>query len=145
VAFTLLSVACFPAHAGYPIHRPARDIPAAPEGDYAIHPDQPKQVIKVAGIEGVSFEYKTLQGWDGPGTENKLRCFGKDFKTHPVYHVDVQKFLADFGVAIQKDLQLLKDANIPIFFCGLQNEPFANTRYSSCTYNAEERLPELSP
>jgi len=210
----------------YPIHRPPRAPPPAPEGNYTIHPDQPRQIIKgfgfeiqcdsiasgnkglpedttsvphdlvpeertrfynemlkgfryvrlagglywrgldadkkqlqsrwpeqlpelremiqTAGIEGASFEYwspapywkanRSLTGWTGKGTENVLRCFGKNFKNDPDYHGDVDKFLADFAQACRTDLQTLKDNGIPISFWGLQNEPFANTPYSSCIY-----------
>lgn len=214
----------------YPVHRPARAVPAAPEGNYTIHPDQPQQVIKgigfeiqsdsissgnkglseettsvphdltpeertrfynemlkgfrycrlagglyyrgldadkkqlqprwpeqltelhdmiqTAGIEGVFFEYwspapfwkanRGYTGWTHDGKENVLRCFGKDFKNDPDYHGDVDKFLGDFSLACKQDLQTLKDTNIPIALWGLQNEPFANTPYSSCIYNAAQ-------
>ena len=226
-AFVLVATVFSAAHAGYPVHRPPRLVPAAPEGNYTVHPDQLNQVIKgigfeiqcdsigsgnkglpddftsvphdltpderdrfcremltgfrycrlagglyvrgldpeqkylqgrwpeqmselrdmikSAGVEGVSFEYwspapfwkanRKFNGWTHDGTENKLRCFGKDFRNDPDYHGDVKKFLADFAVACQKDLQMLKDNGIPISMWGLQNEPFANTFYSSCPYN----------
>lgn len=213
--------------AAYPVHRPPRQVPPAPEGNYVVHPDQPLQVIKgfgfeiqsdsiasgnkglpddttsvphdlvptertrfynemlkgfryvrlagglywrgldadkkqlqprwpeqlaelhdmiqTAGIEGASFEYwspapywkanRSLAGWQGKGTENVLRCFGKDFKNDPDYHGDKDRFLADFAQAVGKDLQTLKDAGIPVSLFGLQNEPFANTPYSSCIYS----------
>ncbi len=35
----------------YPVHRPPRTKPVAPEGTYTIHPDQPKQVIEGLGFE----------------------------------------------------------------------------------------------
>jgi hypothetical protein len=214
----------------YPIHRPARAVPAAAEGNYTVHPDQLNQVIKGigfeiqsdsiasgngglpeamsgvphdlvaeererfytdmlkgfrycrlagglyfrgldpeqkylqprwpeqlvelrdmlqhAGIEGVSFEYwspapfwkanRKYVGWTHDGTQNKLRCFGKNFAADPDYHGDVKSFLHDFALACQKDLQTLKDAGIPISMWGLQNEPFANTPYSSCVYSPAE-------
>jgi hypothetical protein len=226
----LLGLMVSTAHATYPVHRPPRAVPAAPEGNYDVHPDQLNQVIKgigfeiqsdsiasgngglpeemtgvphdlvpeerarlcsdmlkgfrycrlagglywrgldpeqkylqprwpdqltelhdmiqAAGIEGVSFEYwspapfwkanRKYVGWTHDGTQNKLRCFGKNFASDPDYHGDVNKFLSDFALACQKDLQTLKDNNIPIAMWGLQNEPFANTPYSSCPYNPAE-------
>jgi O-glycosyl hydrolase len=210
----------------YPIHRPPRLTPVPPEGNYTVHPNQPRQVIKgfgfeiqsdsiasgnkglpedttsvphdltpdertrfykemlkgfryvrlagglywrgldadkkqfqgrwpeqlpelrdmiqQAGIEGASFEYwspapywkanNSLEGWRGKGTENVLRCFGRNFRDDPDYHGDVDRFLSNFAQACRNDLQTLKDNGIPISFWGLQNEPFANTPYSSCIY-----------
>jgi O-glycosyl hydrolase len=104
-----------------------------------------RDLMKTAGIEGISFEYwspapywkanNSLAGWQGKGTENVLRCFTKNFKDDPVYHGDTDKFLADFAQACRNDLQTLKDNGIPISLWGLQNEPFANTPYSSCIYS----------
>lgn len=223
---TLLTLLAANATA-YPIQRPHREVPPPPEGNYVVHPDQLRQVIKgfgfeiqsdsiasgnkglpedltsvphdlvpeertrfynemlkgfryvrlagglywrgldadkkqlqgrwpeqlpelsdmikTAGIEGASFEYwspapywkanNSLTGWTGNGMQNVLRCFGKDFKNDPVYHGDADKFLADFAQACRNDLQTLKDNGIPISFWGLQNEPFANTPYSSCIYS----------
>lgn len=226
-----LAVLCLAnAKATYPVHRPPRANPPAPEGTYAVHPDQPRQVIKglgfelqcdsiasgnkglpeattsvphdlvpeertrlgnemlkgfrylrlagglywrgldadkkqllprwpeqlaevrdliqAAGIEGASFEYwspapfwkanHSLAGWQGKGTENILRCFGKNFRDDPDYHGDKARFLADFAQACRNDLRTLKDNGIPISFWGLQNEPFANTPYSSCVYTPGE-------
>ena len=103
-----------------------------------------RDMIKTSGIEGVSFEYwspapfwKANRALTGStvGWNNKLRCFGKDFAKDPDYHGDVDAFLKDFAAACRKDLQTLKDNGIPISFWGLQNEPFANTPYSSCIYS----------
>jgi len=224
----LIAPMIFTALAAYPMNRPARAVPAAAEGNYTVHPDQPQQVIKgigfeiqsdsigsgnkglpddftsvphdltpdertrfysemlkgfrycrlggglylrgldpeqkylqprwpeqltelremikTAGIEGVSFEYwspapfwkanRKFNGWTHDGTQNILRCFGKDFRNDPDYHGDVDGFLRDFAAACRKDLQTLKDNGIPIAMWGLQNEPFANTPYSSCVYSA---------
>ncbi len=62
----------------------------------------------------------------------------KEFKDDPIYHGDKEKFLADFAQACVKDVQTLKDAGLPVKFWGLQNEPFANTPYSSCIYGLNE-------
>ena len=107
-----------------------------------------RDMIQAAGIEGVSFEYwspapfwkanRKYMGWTHDGTENKLRCYGKGFANDPDYHGDKAKFLSDFADACRNDLQTLKDAGIPISFWGLQNEPFANTPYSSCSYSPQE-------
>ena len=215
---------------GYPVHRPARTTPVAPEGNYTVHPDQTKQVIQgigfeiqsdsiasgnkglpeeftsvphdltpeertrfynemlkgfrfvrlagglywrgltpdqknfqgrwpeqlpelkemvqTAGIEGVEFEYwspapfwKASGKLDGHGRtfdNNRLRCFVKEFKDDPIYHGDKGRFLADFAQACVKDVQTLKDAGLPVTIWGLQNEPFANTPYSSCIYGLSE-------
>jgi hypothetical protein len=225
-----IALICLSVAQGYPVHRPPRAVPAAPEGNYTVHPDQLNQVIKgigfeiqsdsiasgnkglpeettsvphdlvpeerarlcndmlkgfrycrlggglywrgldseqkylqprwpeqlselhemiqQAGIEGVSFEYwspapfwkanRKYNGWNHDGSENILRCYGKHFATDPDYHGDKDKFLADFATACRTDLQTLKDAGIPISFWGLQNEPFASTPYSSCTYTSAQ-------
>jgi hypothetical protein len=100
-----------------------------------------EELIQQAGIEGVSFEYwSPAPYWKAsgqlvgkiPGT--RLRCFGKDFAQDPVYHGDVARFLKDFAAACRQDLQTLRDAGIPISMWGLQNEPPADTGYSSCVY-----------
>lgn len=103
-----------------------------------------REMIQQAGIEGVSFEYwSPAPYWKAsgrlvgkvPGT--CLRCFGKNFANDPVYHGDVNRFLADYAQAIRRDLQTLRDAGIPISMWGLQNEPIANVGYSSCTYTPQ--------
>jgi Glycosyl hydrolase family 30 beta sandwich domain len=104
-----------------------------------------KDMIHDAGIEGVLFEYwspapfwKINRKLPGPGWDNKLRCFtDKLFKDDPDYHGDVDAFLKDFTAACVKDLATLRDAGIPVSMWGLQNEPFANTGYSSCIYSPE--------
>ena len=235
LATVLLVTLPSPARAGelrYPAARPARATPAAAEGSYTIHPDQPKQVIKgigfeiqsdsiasgnaglpaattsvphdlvpaererfcnemlkgfrycrlagglywrgedhpdqkflkprwpeqlteirdmikAAGIEGVSFEYwspspfwKANRKYTGKdGTEDILRCWGKDFANDPDYKGDVNRFLADFGAACRQDLQTLRDNGIPISMWGLQNEPGADNRYPSCVYTTKNYAP----
>ena len=97
-----------------------------------------RDMIKAAGIEGVSLEYwSPLPFWKTGHTliGGQLRCFGKDFANDPDYKGDVDRFLKDFSEACKHDLQTLRDNGIPISFWGLQNEPFASTGYSSCTYS----------
>ncbi len=102
-----------------------------------------RDMIKAAGIEGVSFEYwspspywKANRKYTGNDeTENKLRFRGKNFANDPEYKGDVNRFLKDFAAACRQDLQTLRDNGIPIAMWGLQNEPGANTKYSSCIYN----------
>ena len=101
-----------------------------------------RDMIKTAGIEGVSLEYwspapywKANRKYTGKdGTESVLRCFGKNFADDPDYHGDVARFLADFAAACRRDLQTLEDNGIPIAMWGLQNEPLAETPYSCCVY-----------
>ncbi len=103
-----------------------------------------RDMLQTAGVEGVEFEYwSPAPFWKANGqytarkkndAENRLRCFGANFATDPVYHGDVDRFLGDFAAACRTDLQTLKDAGIPVIFWGLQNEPFANCPYSSCIY-----------
>ncbi len=100
------------------------------------------EMVKGSGMEGVSFEYwsplpywkanQKLTGRDG--SDNVLRCFGKDFKNDPVYRGDTVRFLNDFAEAVVKDIQFLKSNGLPVSFFGLQNEPMSDTRYSSCVY-----------
>ncbi len=47
----LLGTILCTAHATYPVKRPPRPVPAAAEGNYTVHPDRPKQVIKGLGFE----------------------------------------------------------------------------------------------
>ena len=104
-----------------------------------------REMMLAAGIEGVSMEYwSPAPYWKsnrryvgGGGIQNVLRCFGRDFANDPDYHGDVDRFLNDFAQACQQDLKTLQANGIPISFWGLQNEPFADTGYSSCLYNAE--------
>jgi len=104
-----------------------------------------RDMIHDAGVEGVLYEYwspapfwKASGKLIGPGWNNKLRCYTSKFKDDPDYHGDVDAFLRDFAAACTKDLQTLRDAGIPISMWGLQNEPFANTGYSSCVYSPQE-------
>ncbi|HEX4138763.1 MAG TPA: glycoside hydrolase family 30 beta sandwich domain-containing protein, partial [Candidatus Methylacidiphilales bacterium] len=106
-----------------------------------------RDLIKATGIEGVEFEYwspapywkanRQLVGSKPGERANKLRCFEGPvhFAADPDYHGDTARFLADFAQACRNDLQTLKDNGIPISMWGLQNEPFANTPYSSCLYS----------
>ena len=41
----------WPRSADYPVHRHPRRRPSAPEGNYEIFPDQPRQIIKGLGFE----------------------------------------------------------------------------------------------
>lgn len=101
-----------------------------------------KELIEVSKIEGASFEYwsplpywkanQKLTGKDG--SDNVLRCFGRDFKNDPLYQGDTTRFLNDFAAAIVKDIQFLKSNGIPVSIFGLQNEPNSDTEYSSCSY-----------
>jgi hypothetical protein len=104
-----------------------------------------KEMIQQAGIEGVSFEYwSPAPYWKAshqlagkvPGTQ--LRCFRADFANDPDYHGDVDRFLKDLADACRQDLQTLRDGGIPISMWGLQNEPPANTGYSSCYYTGPQ-------
>jgi O-glycosyl hydrolase len=47
----------------------------------------------------------------------------------------VERFLSDFAAACRADLETLKAAGIPVVFWNLQNEPMANTTYSTCIYS----------
>ena len=102
-----------------------------------------RDMIRAAGVEGVSLEYwspapfwKANRKYPGnDGTPNVLRCFGPDFANDPVYHGDVDRFLKDFADACRGDLATLKAAGIPVVWWNLQNEPMANTTYSSCIYS----------
>ena len=51
ITFTTLLFTGFNLSAEYPVNRPARKTPAAAEGAYTVHPDQPKQVIWGFGFE----------------------------------------------------------------------------------------------
>ena len=107
-----------------------------------------REMCEAAGVEGLSFEYwspapfwkangqYTKQGQDA--SLNRLRCFGPDFDKDPVYRGDVDRFLKDFAAAVVQDIRTLEEAGLPVLKWGLQNEPFANTNYSSCKYTVEE-------
>jgi hypothetical protein len=98
-------------------------------------------MIHNAGIEGILFEYwSPAPYWKA----NKkliggawLSCFSKKFTDDPDYHGDVDKYLKDFAAACVTDLKNLKACGVPTVMWGLQNEPFASTGYSSCTYTHE--------
>ena len=108
-----------------------------------------RDMIKAAGIEGVSFEYwspspywKANRKYTGKdGTEDVLRCWGSNFANDPEYKGDTNRFLADFAESCKKDLHTLKDAGIPISFWGLQNEPAADNKYPSCVYTKTNYAP----
>lgn len=112
------------------------------QGRWPTQMSELKQMMAESGMEGVSFEYwsplpywkanQKLTGRDG--TDNVLRCFGKDFKNDPIYHGDTTRFLNDFAEAVVKDIQFLKSNGLPVSFFGLQNEPMSDTQYSSCVY-----------
>ena len=102
-----------------------------------------RDMIKLAGIEGVSFEYwspspywKASRQYCGVKAETAvLRCFAKGFGNDPDYKGDVQGFLRDFAQACRQDLQTLRDSGIPISMWGLQNEPNAGVApYSALNY-----------
>ncbi len=103
------------------------------------------EMLATAGVEGVSFEYwspapfwKANQSFVGQGGDdrfNTLRCFGPNFDRDPVYHGDVDRFLADFAKAVVGDIETLESAGIKVSMWGLQNEPFASGGgYSKCVY-----------
>ncbi len=104
--------------------------------------DELRGMIQHAGIEGVSFEYwSPAPYWKGSGLlvgqhpGNTLKCFCPGFADDPVYHGDTVRFLQDFAEACRQDVQTLRAAGLPITMWGLQNEPPANTGYSSCNYS----------
>ena len=110
-----------------------------------------REMFHEARLEGASFEYwSPLPYWKANrryvGTasrpmmrdpENVLRCFGPNFSSDPDYRGDVARFLNDFAKACRQDLVILQHVGIPISFWNLQNEPFVNSLYSSCTYTSE--------
>lgn len=108
--------------------------------------DELLEMVRTAGIEGISFEYwspapywkanNKLTG--GDGSENKLKCFGKNFKNDPDYKGDTLKFLRDFAMAMIRDINYLNAKGLPVKVFGIQNEPMANTPYSSCEYTDQE-------
>ena len=101
-----------------------------------------REMLTAAGIEGVSFEYwspapfwKANRKYTGAdGSENVLRCFGKDFANDSGYHGDTNRFLKDFAAANQRDLETLRENGIPISMWGLKNEPSTDCPYSSCKF-----------
>ena len=108
--------------------------------------DELREMIRIANIEGVSFEYwspppfwKANHAYTGQFKENnRLRCFGKDFANDPVYHGDVPQFLQDFTDACLEDLRTLQSAGIPVRMWNLQAEPFSGSTYSTCPYTPDD-------
>lgn len=108
--------------------------------------DELVELVKATGVEGLSFEYwSPAPYWKANGkytgadnSENKLKCFGKDFSDDPDYKGDTTRFLKDFAQAMVKDIAYLNKKGLPVKVFGVQNEPFANTPYSSCVYNDDE-------
>jgi hypothetical protein len=108
-----------------------------------------REMLRVAGIEGVSFEYwspapywKANRSYVGPVKEtNLLRCYGPDFANDPEYHGDTNRFLSDFAQAMCRDILTLKSNGIPVLKWGLQNEPRAwnhGPDYSRCGYTRDQ-------
>jgi hypothetical protein len=101
-----------------------------------------REMLDAAKLDGVMFEYWSpapfwkangkLTGKDG--SDNTLRCFGKNFANDPVYHGNKARFLADFAQACRTDLETLKANGIRTRLWGMQNEPTQNVAYSSCKY-----------
>lgn len=107
--------------------------------------DELREVLQRAGVEGLSLEYwSPAPYWKAsgalvgqrPGT--CLKCFVPAFANDPIYHGDVARFLEDFAAACRQDVQTLRAAGLPVVLWGLQNEPFADTPYSSCVYTPEQ-------
>jgi hypothetical protein len=110
-----------------------------------------RETFHEARLEGASFEYwsplpywKANRRYVGTAThpmehdpENVLRCYGPGFASDPDYKGDTGRFLNDFAKACRQDLITLRNAGIPISYWNLQNEPFVNSLYSSCTYTSE--------
>lgn len=101
-----------------------------------------REMIEKSGIPSVSFEYwsptpfwKANRQFTGSKKPNVLRCFGKDFAKDPDYAGDRERFLKDFSAAIVQDIKHLRENGIPVDHFGLQNEPVADTAYSSCKYS----------
>ncbi|MEC3920263.1 hypothetical protein [Nocardia sp. CDC160] len=108
--------------------------------------DELREMIEVAGIEGVSYEYWSPQPyWKTSGSyigidhdQDGLRCFGPDFADDPEYHGDVDRFLADFAASRVQDLRTLDEAGIPVAMWGMQNEPFFYSTWPGCSYRPED-------
>lgn len=104
------------------------------------------EMISKSGVEGVSFEYwspmpfwKANGKFEGAdGSENKLKCFGKNFINDPVYKGDTIQFLRDFAESLVSDIQYLEQNGLKVDTWGLQNEPPGDAPYSSCKYTEEE-------
>ncbi len=108
--------------------------------------DELREMITVAGIEGVSFEYwspppfwKANRAYIGNADpNNRLRCFGKDFADDPIYHGDVGAFLQDFAESCRQDLLTLRAAGIPVVMWNMQAEPFTGGTFPTCVYEPED-------
>lgn len=122
-----------------------------PEGKYlqSRWPEQLhelKELLDWADVEGLSFEYwspppfwKANRKYTGrDGSENILRCFGKDFANDPDYHGDTEAFLKDFAEACVRDLKTLENAGFKISMWGLCNEPHVDQFYSSCRFTESQ-------
>jgi hypothetical protein len=107
------------------------------------------QMIKTAGIEGVSLEYwSPAPFWKannayvgGDNATNRLRCFGPNFAHDPVYKGDTARFFKDFGDALVHDIKHLGQHGIKVVKWGLQNEPRDNMGrpdYSRCGYTKDQ-------
>lgn len=108
-----------------------------------------RQMMEWAGIEGVSLEYwspapfwKANETYIGKGRKdeyNVLKCFGPDFAKDPTYKGDTIQFLKDFGQALVKDINTLKEAGIKVSQWGMSNEPWtSNSSYSSCWWDSSD-------
>jgi hypothetical protein len=110
-----------------------------------------REMFQEARLESASLEYwspppywKANRRYVGSASqplsrdpENVLRCYGPNFPSDPDYKGNTGRFLKDFAKACRQDLITLQTAGIPISFWNLQNEPFVNSHYSSCTYTHE--------
>jgi hypothetical protein len=105
-----------------------------------------RALLAGAGVEGVSLEYwSPAPFWKANGSyvgnndpNNRLRCFGAEFAQDPIYHGDVERFLADFAAACRQDLATLRAAGIGVSMWGLQAEPFSTSTYSTCLYEPQD-------
>lgn len=110
--------------------------------------DELLEMMKASGVEGLSFEYwspapywKANHQYTGDGYTspvNKLKCFGSHFANDPDYQGDTLRFLKEFAQAMVQDILYLQKKGMPVKVFGIQNEPMANTPYSSCFYTNEE-------
>lgn len=114
-------------------------------GRWDTQTDEIREMIQKAGIEGISLEYwsptpywKSNQKYVGKDGNNRLRCFGKDFSSDPIYKGDTIRFLNDFGESLVNDIFYFERNKIPVKMWGLQNEPSVDQNYSSCVYNSEQ-------
>lgn len=103
------------------------------------------EMIQKSGIEGLCLEYwspapywKANGRFEGKGSDNKLRCFGPDFKNDPVYKGDTTRFLNDFAESVVNDIHFFEANKMPVIMWGLQNEPKWDCPYSSCVYDLDE-------